>query len=323
MRGGVRLRFAMLLLIGLLGSCSRILPAADAAMTPRRAFAAAVIDDWVYVVGGWNGDATQLGLVEVRNPHNGQWHRLADLNVPRSQHALIAANNQLWAVAGWSADSGLVSAIERMSLCNPALPTPCSSWQIVSHLPTPRREPGVALFASQIVVAGGFDGSSDADLDGYSDRVESYDLESGRWRRLAALQIARRGLSLVAVEDQLFAIGGYTPSGFTNVVERYDAIHDRWQIVDWALLPRTWTASAVVEGDILLAGGYNADGFLNWIERINPQTGQLCHPPPLQIARSWFALAPTSHAILALGGETSAGFTGAVETVTASCQSLS
>jgi N-acetylneuraminic acid mutarotase len=277
------------------------------------------VHDWVYVAGGWNGEASQLGLVEVRNPLNGQWQPAPTLNIPRSQHALIAANGCLWAVAGWSADQGLVSAVERLSPCHPVTPAPCQAWQIITHLPTPRREPGVALFAGEIVVAGGFDGSSDADLDGYSDRVERYDPARDQWRRLPALHVPRRGLLLVAVQDRLIALGGYNADGFSNVVEEYDPQHDRWSVLDWPITRRTWAAATVIEGDILVAGGYNEDGFLGLIERLNPQTGQLCHPPPLPIARSWFALATTGEGLLALGGETAQGFSASSEWVKTTC----
>lgn len=308
-----------------MGSCLSVQSAAQLAMTPRRALGAAAVADWVYVAGGWNGTATQLGLVELRNPQTGQWQPAPALNIPRSQHALIAAAGHLYAVAGWSATDGLVSAVERLASCPPVTLSPgqgqlCQPWQIITHLPTPRREPGVALWAGQIVVAGGFDGHSDADLDGYSDRVESYDPLHNRWRRLAALSVPRRGLALVSVQERLFAIGGYNASGFSNLVEEYDPGQERWSIVRWPLAPRTWAAGAVVDNDILIAGGYNGDGFLRLVERIDPQTGQLCHPPPLQAARSWFALVATGQGLLALGGETAQGFSGALEWVQVTCR---
>ncbi|MCE7985545.1 MAG: hypothetical protein DYG89_30590 [Caldilinea sp. CFX5] len=284
------------------------------AMTPRRAFGAAVLHDQVYVVGGWNGAASQLDLVEVFDPAAHQWARAAPLQVARSQHAVIAVDEQLWAIGGWSADHGLVSAVERFSVAQ-------GDWTIVTHLPMPRREPGAAHFKQWLVVAGGFDGSSDADLDGYSNRVEAYDLDQGSWRRLANLAVPRRGLALVAADERLFALGGYTAEGgFTNIVEEYDAARNRWVQLPWAIAPRTWVAPVVIDGAILLAGGYNQSGFLGLVERIDPHTGQLCHPPPLQTPRSWFALAPTTIGLLALGGETADGFTGNSELVATNCE---
>ena len=282
-------------------------------MTPRRALGAAVVNGAVYAVGGWNGAATQLKLVERLDPATGVWTIAPPLQVARSQHAVIAAEDHLWVVGGWSAEDGLVTAVERFS---PAQGT----WEIVTHLPTPRREPGVSLWQRQLVVAGGFNGSSDADLDGYSDRVEAYDLDSGTWQQLADLGTPRRGLALVSVEDRLFAIGGYTAEdGFTNVVEEYDSIGKRWLIHPWSLTPRTWTATTVIDGSILIAGGFNEAGFLGLVEQVDPETGKVCQPQPLSTSRSWFALVPTAQGILALGGETAQGFTGSMERIETTC----
>jgi Kelch motif len=284
------------------------------AMTPRRAFGAAVLNGQVYAVGGWNGAATQLDLVERLDLATGAWTIGPPLQVARSQHAVIAAADQLWVVGGWSAEEGLVSVIERFS---PAQ----GVWEIVTHLPTPRREPGVSLWQRQLVVAGGFNGSSDADLDGYSDQVEAYDLDQGRWQRLANLGVPRRGLALVSVQDRLFAIGGYTAEeGFTNVVEEYDGVNQRWVMRPWPIVPRTWTATAVSDGAILIAGGYNQEGFLGLVERVDPGTGQICQSPSLKTPRSWFAVVPTSVGMLALGGETATGFIGSIERVETECQ---
>ena len=231
---------------------------------------------------------------------------------------MVAAGDQLWVLGGWSAESGLVSAVERFSAAQ-------GNWEIVTHLPTPRREPGVALWRDQIVVAGGFNGSSDADIDGYNDRVDSYDWRNNQWQRLANLQVPRRGLALVAVADRLFAIGGYSAeAGFTNVVEEYDRAQQQWVIQPWPLTPRTWLAATALEepsrGAVVIAGGYNLDGFLNLVERVDVATGKVCRVSPLTTGRAWFAAVPTAVGLLALGGETAAGFTGSVELIATDCE---
>ncbi len=94
------------------------------------------------------------------------WRPAPALVIARSQHGLVAARGRLWAVAGWSAERGLVAEIESWAPGEAA-------WRTVTRLPTPRREPGVAVLRGRIVVAGGFNGGSDADLDGYSGVVEA------------------------------------------------------------------------------------------------------------------------------------------------------
>ena len=72
------------------------------AMTARRAFGAAVLQQKVYAVGGWNGAASQLDLVEVFDPAAQEWTVAAPLQVARSQHALLAVDEHLWVIGGWS-----------------------------------------------------------------------------------------------------------------------------------------------------------------------------------------------------------------------------
>lgn len=286
------------------------------AVTARRALGAATLGGQIYAIGGWNGVATQLDLVEVFAPTAQQWHTGPPLTVARSQHGVVAAGGALWVVGGWQAERGLVSAVERLA------PTD-TQWQIVTHLPSPRREPGVALWQEQIVVAGGFNGSSDADLDGYSDRVDAYDWQHDRWQRLATLSLPRRGLGLVTVADRLFAIGGYSAEeGFTNLVEEYDPTAKRWINRAWPLTPRTWAAATglVDAGALVIAGGYNVDGFLALVERVEVATGEVCHPSPLMAGRAWFAVIPTASGLVALGGETITGFTGTSEWIATDCE---
>lgn len=294
---------AALCLFGALGATKR-------APVARRALAAATLNGIVYVSGGWNGEATQLDRVDAYDPVGRLWRPAPALAVARSQHSLVAARGRLSAVAGWSAERGLVPEIESWAPGEAA-------WRTITRLPTPRREPGVALLGDRIIIAGGFNGAGDADLDGYSEIVEAYDLATGTWARLSSMPTPRRGLALVNVNDALYALGGYNADdGFLGVIERYDAGRDAWQRLDWTMAPRTWAAGLSDGEAIVLIGGFDGSGPLARVERIDTQTGTVCAMAPLRIARSWLAAAPLPGGqALTVGGETRAGFSDAMETV--------
>lgn len=281
-------------------------------IAPRRALGAAVLEGRVVAAGGWSGAATQLDTVEILS--GGRWTAGPPLAVARSQHALVAAGGRVWALGGWSATAGLVSEVEVLDAAG-------AGWTTVTHLPTPRREPGAALLGGRIIVAGGFDGASDADLDGYRDTAEAYDLATGRWTALARLNVPRRGLALVAGQAQVYAIGGYTAEGeFSAAVERYDPGQDEWTTLAWPITPRTWAAALALEESILIIGGYNRDGFLGLVERVDPVTGAVCRPPPLRRPRAWLAAVVLDGRVLTLGGEEPGGIGGAAEWIETECR---
>ncbi len=286
------------------------LGAPERAPIARRAVAAATLDGIVYVAGGWNGEATQLARVDAYDPIGRNWRPAPALTIARSQHSLVAARGRLWALAGWSAERGLVAEVETWGPGE-------SAWRTSTRLPTPRREPGVALLGNRIIVAGGFNGASDADLDGYSGVVEAYDLTTGSWANLAALPTPRRGLVLVNVGDWLYAVGGYNAfDGFLGVVERYDPSRNAWERLDWAITPRTWAAGLTDAEAIVLVGGYDGSGPLARVERIEARSGARCDLAPLRTARSWLAaVALPGGRALTVGGETRTGFSDAVETI--------
>jgi len=285
--------FALMALGVVLGACNL----QSSPLTPRRAFTAELLNNRIYTIGGWNGQATQLNVVETLDPQTLQVQSAPTLNIARSQHASVVADNSIWVIGGWSAERGLVSAVQVFS-------PQTNSWHIATHLPTPRREPAAALLGRRIVVAGGFNGINDGDIEGYSDIVEAYDLDTQQWQRLARLHSPRRGLTMVTFENKLYAIGGYVAGdGYLDTVERYDPDQDAWQTLDWKITPRTWIATVVADNSIVILGGFNRTGFLGLVERVDPRTGKICSPAPMRVPRSWFAAVPMGNRVLTLGGE--------------------
>ncbi len=308
---GLNRVFGALAVCTLLTACSQPV----ASILPRRALAVASLNDKIYITGGWNGEATQLDTVQLFDGRS-VVARPA-LRVARSQHAVVAADGALFAIGGWSAQTGLVREIERLDPHS-------GTWQRHGVLPTPRREPGVALHGRDIIVAGGFNGTHDGDLDGYADLVEAYDLDSGRWRSLGRLNIGRRGFGLVSAGAELFAIGGYNPGenahgGFLSIAERYDEQHDRWIPLAWPLAPRTWLAAEAHGDEIIIVGGHDASGPLALVERVNIHTGRVCRAKPLDLPTAWLGVASLRGNMYAIGGETPNGFATTIQAIDATC----
>ena len=81
--------------------------------------------------------------------------------------------------------------------------------------------------------------------------------ESGKWRALAPMLTARSRHALVAVHDQLFAIGGATHGDITGAVERYDPTVDQWTGLNAGKPTRVSNIGAAAIGErIVVPGGW-------------------------------------------------------------------
>jgi N-acetylneuraminic acid mutarotase len=68
----------------------------------KRAFAAAcLLDDVVYVAGGWDGSTnTTYDVVDCYSVATNMWQRAPNMSTRRSGHALVACGSRLFAFGG-------------------------------------------------------------------------------------------------------------------------------------------------------------------------------------------------------------------------------
>jgi DNA-binding CsgD family transcriptional regulator/N-acetylneuraminic acid mutarotase len=81
-----------------------------------------------------------------------------------------------------------------------------------------------------------------------------------RWQTLAQLPTARRGLTLAAYENLLYAIGGETSQGITGTLEVYDINTDTWHQLPEKPTPATDVGAAVLNGLVYVPGGRIGQG---------------------------------------------------------------
>lgn len=79
-----------------------------------------------------------------------------------------------------------------------------------------------------------------------------------RWSERTPMSIPRARLAVVAYRDQIYAIGGDTPTGATGAVEVYDPETDSWTRRADKPTPVLNIAAAVIGDRIYVPGGYDA-----------------------------------------------------------------
>lgn len=84
------------------------------------------------------------------------------------------------------------------------------------------------------------------------------------------MNTARSGAGVCAIENFIYAVGGYTTSLQLSSCERYDTITNQWTYVKSMSMPRSALACVAWNGKIFAIGGYNGNEFLSSIEYYEP-----------------------------------------------------
>lgn len=189
----------------------------------RSRFAAAVLNNLVYVCGGY-GDASTKSCIAY-DPISDSWNTsIARTLDKRENSALAAHQGSLYAVGGRSLGSS--TSVERYNVTT-------NRWSWLSNFPVQVEWHAMASLGDYLYVAGGLNRK---DYSPYAS-LYRYDSELDSWRRLPDMPTARSQLALVAVQTELdgdegflYAIGGH--DGFTmlyNLVERFNVAANRWK----------------------------------------------------------------------------------------------
>lgn len=199
--------------------------------TARSEMSAGVIDDRIFVPGGWGNGFDQSTALEMYDPATDAWTKLADLPFHVNHHATAVYNNALYVF-------GPEAAALRY---DPA----ADSWEELTLMPEERWAGAAAALGDYLYFVGGSGSSSD---------LLRYDPSTDSWSRLAPLLQAREHTQAVALDGQLYALGGRWDRGL-NSVERYDPATDTWTRIPRMNQPRSGFGAAVWDSKIIVAGG--------------------------------------------------------------------
>jgi len=143
---------------------------------------------------------------------------------------------------------------------------PCPAeapWSCEQCLPAPLQEVTATILDGTIVIAGGFE--STIRIVG---TVRQLDPGEGVWRELPALPEVRHHLSLVAMNGDLYAIGGMDSLAFEALADCWvlPAGASEWSAIAPLPTPRAAAGAAAIGGEIVVAAGQglgaNADAKL-------------------------------------------------------------
>lgn len=96
---------------------------------------------------------------------------------------------------------------------------PAGKWRSVAPMNCKRDELAACVGPdNKVYVVGGYGGGDNTCLDS----AERYNPATDTWEELQCMSQGRRALSIVALPDGIYAIGGFSGKNYIASVERYD-----------------------------------------------------------------------------------------------------
>ena len=133
--------------------------------------------------------------------------------------------------------------------------------------------------------------------------VYEYNPTKDKWRELASMLSARRGVGVGILDGSIYAVGGSDSTDALRLVERYDIKHDSWTRVADLNHKRSSVSAAVVTNVLYAVGGY--DGFsscLSSVEKYDPAQNTWTYVAQMNIPRSMSAVGVVGDLLYIVGG---------------------
>ena len=253
--------------------------------TPRGNAASAVLDNKVYVIGGWT--TQDSAVVEAYDPATDSWSTKASMHTPRNNLAAAALNGKIYAIGGWSGSAPTTVVEVYDPLAN--------AWSNVASLPVATLGLRAAVVGGKIYVIGGWRAS------GVTNAVLIYDPSSNTWTSRASMPTARTDLAVAVVAGKIFALGGAGPDSLDSV-EIYNPVANAWTSGESLPMPRSPVAAAAIDGMIYVVGGGDSTHL-----RLDPTTNTWQTLAPVPTSRSNPVAEAVAGRLYLIGGWPEAG----------------
>jgi hypothetical protein len=246
--------------------------------TPRTEVTAALLDDRIFVIGGFDEFSRVSNIVEVYSITNDTWTEAAPLPVPLHHTAAVSIDDRIYVVGGFMTPW---SPSNKLFIYDPLQ----NEWQEGMPMPTARGALNVNFLNGTLYAIGGF---SDRPLDSN----EAYDPISDIWTSKALMPTARHHAASAVVDGKIFVIGGRISGDLENISvnEAYDTVQDQWITANLEAMPseRSGIAAAASQANnsnIYVFGGEEPSRTFNNNEKYDPESNEWTFEPPMPTAR--------------------------------------
>jgi N-acetylneuraminic acid mutarotase len=226
--------------------------------TPRMDAASAVVNNKIYIIGGWTGTTT-ISLVEEYDPSTNTWATKTSMPTIRLSMGCGVVNNKIYVFGGGNG-STYYSKVEEY---DPATDT----WTTKSNMPISRVELSCAVVNNKIYVIGGYNSTI-----GALNITEEYTPATDSWSTKANMPTARWTQNSIACNNKIYVIGGYNGSSYLTLNEEFNPMTNTWTQKASMTVARADISIGVLKEKIYVIGGGNSTSRVNTNEEYDPVT---------------------------------------------------
>ncbi|XP_077295662.1 kelch-like protein 5 [Arctopsyche grandis] len=177
----------------------------------RRYFAATVIDDQVFVIGGRNNKNETINSVERYDLITNTWINVTRMLTARSYHESAVVGKEIYAIGGLDNIGNRLNTMEIVHTQQDKITT-------APAMKEKRSSFAAVAMGDHIYAIGGCNPSS------ILKSVERFDIKSQTWTSLASLPEIRHGHKAIAFDEKIICVGGKN----SKSVMEYDPDTDKW-----------------------------------------------------------------------------------------------
>lgn len=263
--------------------------------TARQAHGAAVVDGYIYCVGGDSGFVT--ASVEAYYITGNTWSSKTSMPTGRKSLGVAAVNRKVYAIGGRNGAGSNTNVVE---IYDPST----DGWTSGAAMPTARSKFGIAVLAGRIWCIGG---------DGIA-AVESYDPVADTWEIHTNLAANRWGHGCAVSDQRIYSLGGLISGFGVSSIDEGSVTVTAPVVTTPVLTALTWTikqslptaryrlAAASANNVIYAVGGYGNSQHLRLLEIYNPSANSWTGGTAPNESRSRLAAAAANGRIYVAGG---------------------
>jgi len=242
-----------------------------------------------------------FGFLQIQDTRlasaDSQWVSKSPMPATRCAMAGAVVDGKVYVMGGLRLNPTMIPELNTVVQYDPM----SDSWAPAAPMSATRAGLSAAVVDDKIYAMGGFYST----LYGIfvDETNEQYDPPSDTWSGMVPMATARAELGVVAVNDKIYAIGGWT-SGMQDldVVEEYDPVLDSWTAKTSMPTARRAVSVAVLDGEIWVIGGLSVVTATSTVEIYNATTDSWRAGPSMPTARYSAAAVVLDRKIYVMGG---------------------